>query len=224
MEDGVKEASVSITADGPASIIGPSTQKLSFSGKGDKLISFGLKANGEGVTHVIVNASGSGHKASETIALTIQNPYPEVTKVERFVLEKGQSRDIPEGSTVQLAGFPALDARKLYLDMKLYPYNCGEQLSGAQDKADANALIPDLIQTLYSRQNQDGGFAYWSGGKSDPWVSSMAGHFLTIAGKEGFAVNSGVVKAWKSYEKKMSQAYRLLVRHLRQEGTGRCPP
>ena len=127
-EDGVKEASVTIKADGPASIIGPSTQKLSFSGKGDKLISFGLKANGEGVTHVTVNASGSGHKASETIALTVQNPYPEVTKVERFVLEKGQSRDIPEGSTVQLAGFPALDARKLYLDMKEYPYSCGEQL------------------------------------------------------------------------------------------------
>ena len=223
MEDGVKEATVSIKADGPASIIGPSAQKLSFSGKGDKLVSFGLKANGEGVTHVTVNASGSGHKASETIALTIQNPYPEVTKVERFVLEKGQSRDIPEGSTVQLAGFPALDARKLYLDMKEYPYSCGEQLSargitilsllpmlGAQDKADAKALIPDLIQALYARQNQDGGFAYWSGGKSDPWVSSMAGHFLTLAGKDGFAVNSGVVKAWKSYEKKMSQAYRLL--------------
>ena len=81
---------------------------------------------------------------------------------------------------------------------------------GAQDKADANALIPDLIQTLYSRQNQDGGFAYWSGGKSDPWVSSMAGQFLTLAGKEGFAVNSGVLKSWKSFQKKMSQAYRLL--------------
>ena len=223
MEDGVKEATVSIKADGPASIVGPATQKLSFSGKGDKLVSFGLKANGEGVTHVTVNASGSGHKAAETIALTIQNPYPEVTKVERFVLEKGQSRDIPEGSSVQLSGFPALDARKLYLDMKEYPYNCGEQLSargitilsllpmlGAEDKADAKALIPELIQTLYSRQNQDGGFAYWSGGKSDPWVSSMAGHFLTLAGKEGFAVNPGVVKSWKSFQKKMSQAYRLL--------------
>ncbi|MBQ9411353.1 MAG: alpha-2-macroglobulin [Bacteroidales bacterium] len=223
MEEGVKEANVSIKADGPASIVGPATQKLSFSGKGDKLVSFGLKANGEGVTHVTVDASGSGHKASETIALTVQNPYPEVTKVERFVLEKGQSRDVPEGSTVQLAGFPALDARKLYLDMKQYPYSCGEQLSargitilslipmlGAEDKASAKALIPELIQALYSRQNQDGGFAYWSGGKSDPWVSSMAGHFLTLAGKDGFAVNPGVVKSWKSYEKKMSQAYRLL--------------
>ena len=223
MEDGVKEATVSIKADGPASITGPATQKLSFSGKGDKLISFGLKATGEGVTHVTVNASGSGHKASETIALTVQNPYPEVTKVERFVLEKGESRPVPEGSTVQLSGFPALDARKLYIDMKEYPYSCGEQLSargitilsllpmlGAEDTESAGALIPELIQALYSRQNQDGGFAYWSGGKSDPWVSSMAGHFLTLAGKDGFAVNAGVIKSWKSYEKKMSQAYRLL--------------
>ena len=223
MEDGVKEATVSIKADGPVSITGPATQKLSFSGKGDKLVSFGLKANGEGVTHVTINAAGSGHKASETIALTVRNPYPEVTNVERFILEKGQHRVIPDGSTVQLSGFPALDARKLYLDMKNYPYNCGEQLSargitmvsllpmlGKEDQDSAKEFIPELIQALYSRQNPDGGFAYWSGGKSDPWVSSMAGHFLTLAQKANFGVNAGVVKSWKSYEKKMSQAYRLL--------------
>ena len=223
MEDGVKEATVTIKASGPASIVGPATQKLSFGAKGDKMVSFGLKANGEGVTNVTVNATGSGHKASETIALTIQNPYPEVTKVERFILEKGASRQIPEGATIQLAGFPALDARKMYLDMKNYPYSCGEQLSargitmvsllpmlGSEDQADAKAQIPQLIQTLYSRQNADGGFAYWSGGKSDPWVSSMAGHFLTLAQGSGFSVNPGVIKGWKSYQKKMSQAYRLL--------------
>lgn len=223
MEDGVKEATVSIKADGPASIIGPATQKLSFSGKGDKMVSFGLKAGGEGVTHVTVNASGSGHKATETIALTVQNPYPEVTKVERFKIEKGQSINVKEGSTVQLAGFPALDARKMYLDMKNYPYSCGEQLSArgvtilsllpmlsAADQAEAKALIPQFISALYSRQNSDGGFAYWSGGKSDPWVSSMAGHFLTLASNNGISVNPGVIKNWKSYQKKMSQAYRLL--------------
>ena len=223
MEDGVKEATVSITADGAASIIGPSTRKISFSGKGDKLVSFGLKALGEGVTHVTVSASGSSHKASETIALTVQNPYPEVTKTRRFVLEKGQSLDIPEGATVQLSGFPAFDARKLFMDMKNYPYSCSEQVSargitilsllpmlGEEDKASARALVPELVQALYSRQNQDGGFAYWAGGKSDPWVSSMAGHFLTLALKENFDVNPGVMKSWKSFEKKMSQAYRLL--------------
>lgn len=223
MEDEVKDATVTIKADGPASITGPATQKLSFSGKGDKMVNFGLKANGEGVTHVTVNASGSGHKASETIALTVQNPYPEVTKVERFKIEKGQSISVKEGSTVQLAGFPALDARKMYLDMKNYPYSCGEQLSargitilsllpmlGTADQADAKALVPQFISALYSRQNADGGFAYWSGGKSDPWVSSMAGHFLTLASNNGISVNTGVMKNWKSYQKKMSQAYRLL--------------
>lgn len=222
MEEGVKDVTVSIKADGPAAITGASTQKVSFSGKGDKMVSFGLKAESEGVTHVTVEASGSGHKASETIALTVQNPYPEVTSVERFIIEKGASREVPAGATLQLAGFPALDAGKMFQDMKNYPYSCGEQLSARgitmaslmpmlteTDKEAAKELIPQIIQALYSRQNPDGGFAYWGGGKSDSWVSSMAGHFLTLAEKDGFGVDAGELKAWKSYERKMSQVYRI---------------
>ena len=222
MEDGVKEATVSIKADGPAVIDGPAIQKLTFTGKGDKLVTFRLKASGEGVSHITVNASGSGHKASETIALTVQNPYPETTSVERFVLEKGASRNVTGGASLQLAGFPALDAGELFLKMKNYPYNCGEQISSRgitmvsllpilneSDQAQAKELIPQLIQALYSKQNSDGGFACWGGGKSDPWVPTMAGHFLPLAAKEGFSVDSGVLKAWMSYEKKMSQVYRI---------------
>ena len=235
MEDGVKEATVSIKADGPAAISGPASQKLSFDGKGDKLVRFGLKGTGEGVSHITVSAAGSGHKASETIALTVQNPYPEVTQVERFTLEAGAKHALAGGTTLQLSGFPALDARGLFLSMKNYPYNCSEQISakgitmvsllpllGTADAEEARTMVPELIKALYARQNADGGFAYWAGGKSSTWVSSMAGHFLLLASKEGFSVNAGVIKAWKSYQKKvredhMDEAYRLYTLALAGE-------
>ena len=221
MEDGVKEASITLKADGPIS--GGGTQKVSFNGKGDALLRFPLKASAtlEGISHITISASGSGHKASETIALEVRNPQPEITTVEHFTLEKGQSYKA-KGSSLQLASFPAVDVRAMYLNMRNYSYNCTEQLSARgltflhlmpilseADAVEARNLIPGIINALYARQCPDGGFAYWSGGSSSTWISSMAGQFLTEAAKAGFDVNKSVLRAWRNYQQKISQVYRL---------------
>ena len=219
MEDGLGEATVTVKADGPLS--GGGTQKLTFRAKGDQLLRFPLKASdAEGISHITVTATGGGHKASETIALEVQNPHPMVTEVERFVLEPKTSTTV-QGNTLQLATLPALDVRAMYLSMKNYPYGCSEQLSAKgltllhllpllpeADAKEAKELIPGYIKTLYARQQADGGFAYWNGGTSAGWVSSMAGQFLSEAAQAGFEVNAGVLKNWKSFQNKMSQAYR----------------
>ena len=219
MEDGLKEATITVKADGP--LTGGGTQKVSFSSKGDRLIKFPLKAsNAEGISRITVTAQGGGHKATETIALEVRNPYPVATLVDRFVLEPGAETKI-KGNTLQLATLPALDVRELYLSMKNYPYGCTEQLSAKgltllhllpllpeADASKAKELIPGYIKTLYTRQQADGGFSYWSSGTSATWISSMAGQFLSEASQAGFEVNAGVLKNWKSFQGKMSQAYR----------------
>lgn len=224
MDEGLKEASVEVKVSGPVQIVGASSQKVSFESVGDKLIHFGLKAlSDEGTATITVNAKGAGHKTYETVNLQVSNPNPEVTKVFRYVLEKGGQASVSEGSVLQIAGFPALDAHGLFADMKNYQYNCSEQLSAKgltflhmlpmlneNDAAEARALIPEVISALYARQNADGGFAYWNGGTSATWVSSMAGQFLTEASKAGFKVDSGVLKAWKGYQEKMSKAFRIV--------------
>ena len=223
MEEDLKEATVEVKAEGPVEIVGASSQKVTFEGTGDKLVHFALKAAaGEGVAKITVNARGGGHKTAETVALTVANPNPEVTNVQKFMLAKGASATVSEGSLLQLAGFPALDAHQLFADMKNYQYNCSEQLSAKgltylhllpmlsdKDSAEAKELIPGVISALYARQNSDGGFSYWGGGSSSTWVSSMAGQFLSEASKAGFKVESGVLKAWKGYQDKMSKAFRI---------------
>ena len=223
MDSALKEATVEVKVSGPVELVGAASQKVSFESVGDKLIHFGLKAlSDEGTATVTVNARGAGHKAYETVSLQVSNPNPEVTKVFHYLLEKGAQASVSEGSVLQIAAFPALDAHSLFADMKNYQYNCSEQLSskgltylhllpmlGSEDAALAKELIPGIITALYARQNADGGFAYWTGGTSSTWVSSMAGQFLTEASKAGFAVNSGVLKAWKGYQEKMSKAFRL---------------
>ena len=223
MDDDLKEATVEVKAEGPVALVGASSRKVAFDGTGDKLIHFALKAaDGEGVARITVSARGAGHKTSETIALNVSNPNPEVTKVQKFMLAKGASATVSEGSLLQLAGFPALDAHQMFADMKNYQYNCSEQLSAKgltylhlipmlsdKDAAEAKELIPGIISALYARQNSDGGFSYWGGGNSSTWVSSMAGQFLSEASKAGFKVEGGVLKAWKGYQDKMSKAFRI---------------
>lgn len=223
MDEEMKEATVEIKVDGPVKLIGAATQKVSFASTGDKLIHFNLKAmDSEGQATITVSAKGGGHKTHETINLQVANPNPEITDVRRFSLRKGASSYVEPGSSVQLTAFPALDVHALFTGMRTYPYECGEQLSSKgltylhllpllndEDAERARELIPYIINELYSKQNADGGFGYWSGGSSYTWVSSMAGLFLTEASKAGFEVNSGVLKAWRSYQDKMSRSFRI---------------
>ena len=221
LEEGVKDVVVNIEADGPVELL-QRTERVHFTSAGDQLVRFKLKALGEeGVAHIRVSASGAGHKATEEIALPIVQPQAPVTRVERFSLAAGASRKV-SGGQLQVSAFPVPDAHGLYAAMRDYPYDCTEQLSArgltlvnllpqlnSADSTEACSLMPGIIARLYARQNADGGFAYWGGGKSDSWVSSMAGILLVQARKAGFEVNDGVLKAWRAYQEKLSQAYRI---------------
>ena len=223
MDEELSEATVSIKASGPVKIIGAASQKVAFGSTGDKLIHFNIKAqDAEGPATITVNAKGGGHKTHETINLQIADPNPEITDVRKFTLRKGQSAYAEAGSAVQMTAFPALDVHAMFSDMKNYPYECGEQLSSKgltylhllrllndEDAAIARERIKYTINTLYSRQNADGGFGYWSGESSYTWISSMAGLFLTEASKAGFSVNSNVLKSWKSYQDRMTREFRI---------------
>ena len=221
LEEGVKDATVTLEADGPVTL-GTTSQTVHFEGPGDQVVYFTLKAGeAEGTAHIKVSAQGAGHRATEEIALPVENPQPEITRVQRFTLAAGETRSIQDGQ-LQISGYPAIDVHALYTQMRDYPYDCSEQLSARglvllhllpqlseADAEGARALLPEIIARLYARQGADGGFGYWGGGNSDTWVSSMAGLLLSEASQDGFEVNTGVLKAWKDYQQRLSQAYRL---------------
>ena len=222
LEEGVKEATVSVEADGPVKLL-QTREKVRFDGPGDQLVYFRVKvADEEGVAQFKVSASGGSHKAGEELSVPVVNPNPLLTLVERLSLKAGESRRVNPQDRVQVTGYPAPDMQSLFTEMRDYSYDCSEQLSARglvlvnllpqlseADAATARELLPELIARLYARQCADGGFSYWDGGQSDSWVSSMAGALLSQASKAGFEVNEGVVKAWTLYQQKLSQAYRV---------------
>ena len=221
MEDGISSASVSLDINGPAELAGDSRQSIKFNGKGDQLIRFAIKATGEGTAAITVKATGAGHTAYETVNIPVSNPNPVRAEIITKELAAGASTTFtPSGNAyLQLTAFPAFDARALYQNMLDYPYNCSEQLASRglsllhlasilQQKPDA-AQLESIIKQLYFRQNADGGFAYWNGGGSNSWVSSMAGLFLTEAAKAGCSVDKAVLQAWTRYQQKLTNAYRI---------------
>ena len=224
LDEKVKEAKVTVKAEGALSVDGTSVATARFDQAGDQVVHFALKAAGEGPAKVTVTAEGASRKASETIDIQVMQPNPETVKVrqEKIAAGRSVSFEADGNSTLELAGFPAVDAAGLFRTMNNYPYSCTEQISSRgltllhllpqlsdADAAQAREIIPDLIRQLYARQRSDGGFAYWTGaGRSDSWASSMAGQFLAEAASAGFEVQPDVIGNWKRFQGSLSQAYR----------------
>jgi uncharacterized protein YfaS (alpha-2-macroglobulin family) len=116
----------------------------------------------------------------------------------------------PQGGTLQLeltnslAGslFTALDV------LEHYPYECTEQTlsrflpnletyRAAQqfniDTPDLEARLDRTLQTglkqLLTRQNIDGGWSWWQGGESDPYITAYVLFGLSRAGEAGVSIN-----------------------------------
>ena len=228
LEEGVGNVNVTVKAEGAAKVDGPATKSVSFTGTGDKLLTFAIVGTGEGTANISVTAVASAHKASETIALPVRNPNRPVTKVKYYTVAPNQSinhvlalGDRISGS-IFLSGIPSIDYDGVFHFVKSYPYSCSEQLSSRgltlihsfeylsdDKKEDARKLIDEIITQLFARQLPDGSFVYWSGSTmTDLWVTSMAGMFMNEAASIGFEVSSDVLKAWKKYQENAVRNYR----------------
>lgn len=104
--------------------------------------------------------------------------------------------------------------------LKAYPYDCSEQTTskflpnvaaylalkrldlggGRLDKlrGDLEAVLQVQLQRLYTLQNADGGWGWWSG-DSRPWLTAYALHGLRLAREAGFAVSDDALERATSF-------------------------
>lgn len=231
MEEGVKDVKISVRTEGPIKVVSSESTRLTFTGTGDKLATFSLSATGEGTAKMTVTAEGSGHKAMETVNISVRNPNPVIIDTYRRMIDPNQSHtfEYPQiaGSkeaeaALSVASFPAIDFNGLYMFSSDYEHYCTEQIASRgitllavkdmlsqTNRKKAEGLIPELLKNLYSRQLPDGGFAYWPGSTtSNEWVSSMAGQLMAEASMKGYEVNKGVMSGWKKFQKKCVRNWR----------------
>ena len=106
-----------------------------------------------------------------------------------------------------------------------YPYGCTEQRSSTlmpwllhaelspicsemQSKSalQVQQVVDETINTLFSRQCEDGGLSYWSGEDSSClWASAHAAMVLTIAEERGFAVPEHRMEALRDYLRRVDE-------------------
>jgi uncharacterized protein YfaS (alpha-2-macroglobulin family) len=161
----------------------------------------------------------SGHLTTD---LSVRPASPFVTTMQAGYLKNG-NRTVPierkmfaehRRLDAGIAAVPLSLARGLAAYLQSYPHACTEQLVSQAapavvlgrhpefgfDRSKADSTVATLIDTLRSRQNDEGGFGLWTANPKSAAVPSVwALHLLTLARERGHAVPAPMMKSGMRY-------------------------
>jgi len=226
MNPAVKSVIVSVKTKNMLSLTGAATQTVSFSGEGDKIIYFSLKAgNAPGSGKVDITATGNGTKSTCSVDMPVLTASALVHKTTDYMIDGGKMKSIdfdPFGfkgsneANLEFSQVGKVNFNERIRFLVQYPYGCAEQTTSVafaqlylSKVVDLNSQmieqtekhVRDGIDRLIKLQSTDGGFIYWPGTRTiDDWITSYAGHFLLEAMKTGYSVPDYVISKWKEYQ------------------------
>jgi len=232
MEDGVKNANVSIQVSQELKIIGKSSFTLSFEKPGELDGDFEVEALPvTGSAKIIVKAESGKHKIADTIDLPLISSsavYTEILQRQLSTGETWKTRISPFGidnthrATLMLSTMPNLGADERLDYLINYPYGCLEQtVSGmfpqlyidkfrdldSKKKQEITSNINSGIKRL-AQFSMSQGFSYWpnqSERNADSWATSYAGHFMLEAKNAGYSIPQNLLNTWKTWEIEQSK-------------------
>ena len=231
MAGNIRNVKVSVKAEGAVKLVGASTQNVTFSREGDKMLMFNLKAvSATGRAKITVTAAGGKDVSTQVVDLFVREPRSEQTRVVDAVLGAGKSwsyRFAPFGvggtnsATVEVSTLLPINLSSRLGFLVTYPYGCVEQTTSnvfpqlylgrlmmldSPTKQRIEQNVKAGIESLMAMQTLDGGFGYWKGASSaDAWGSSYAGHFLLEARAAGYSVSEAALSRWMSYQANASR-------------------
>lgn len=231
MEDHVKDVDVEVKVSGPVKLTGASTQKVSFTKTGDKVVNFDLEVLADvGVAKVQVITTSGKEKATTEIELNVRNPNPPVVEFTDVTVKPGESWNYdytPIGikgtntGVLEIANMPPIDLGRRLRYLISYPHGCIEQTTSAvfpqlflehvtkltdSEKHRSSDNIRSGLNRLRLFQRSDGGFGYWpNSSNTSVWGTNYAGHFMIMAEKAGYTLPIGLKANWLRYQ---SQAAR----------------
>jgi hypothetical protein len=174
-----------------------------------------------------MRVSGGGQQDALEVTLPVRRfSTPETTASAGQVIDQVvETVRLPAATTaaggqVELELAPSLTAGAAAGTFALaaHPYDGAEQSAGkllggasllrtlkdaGQDDPTLTALMADTgpraIQRLYEQQNGDGGWGWWLGDESDPFMTAYAVQGLLVARQAGFSVDQAVLDRALSY-------------------------
>lgn len=231
LEDGVKDAKVTVSTEGPLKVVGEASASAHFDKTGDQIVRFSLESAGTGPAKVEIKAEGGGKTYHETVRIDVNSANPNVLTSTSLSLKQGETKSFTftpftgsddNWAELELSNCPSINSDMVFTKMSEYPYRCTEQIAAMgmtllsireslseNKQKTVDKAIPELVQLICQRQRPDGGFALWDDSPdSQSWISSMAGEFLMKASRNGASVSRGVLASWSRYQKRAVQDYR----------------
>ncbi len=207
MKENLGQTVVSISVEGPITVVGPSEHKMNFSKPDDEDVSFTLKAkNAIGISKIKIRAKSVKANTEYNTELQVR-----ASSVEEYINTEKQVKpgqkitvNIP-GQGIEGSNNAVLTIRRtkdlnfgerLYRLIR-YPYGCLEQTTSSvfpqlylekfiPKSTLARQDIEDNINNGIKRINRfrlaSGAFSYWPGSiNASQWSTNYAGHFLIEA-------------------------------------------
>ncbi|MDQ6962589.1 MAG: MG2 domain-containing protein [Mariprofundaceae bacterium] len=233
MNDDIHDVRLKVKVDEHLEVVGDATQTVHFDKVGEQMGFIQLKVKSKAAkTTIHFSADSKDHHASSTLHLDIRLPNAPTQHRYQQAIEAGKSwstQIVPhgvEGSnrvSLEVSTLPPmnLNARLNYLIT--YPHGCVEQTTSS---VFPQVFLPDLIHVdeekasemeknvkagvnrLQRFQQNNGSFSYWPGtSDSHDWASSYVGHFLLHAKQQGYAIPSGMLERWLSYQQKAANSW-----------------
>ena len=234
MESKVKNVNLTLKLSDGISVVGDSSQQLSFSKPDEKMAYFQLDVSkAKGINTVEVIATGNGEKSTYKVELDVVNPNPITSKFENAELEADaievlefSTFGVPgtNSATVEFSTLPPMDFSKRLQYLIRYPHGCVEQTTSGvfpqlylydifdlkyEKKQKIQSNIENGIKRLGNFQRPNGGLSYWIGeNTANDWGTSYAGHFMIEAEKKGFVLPLTFKSNWLRYQKQAARDWR----------------
>ncbi|WP_149141378.1 alpha-2-macroglobulin family protein [Gemmobacter caeruleus] len=205
------------TAEGVT--LGAVPAEIDLGEKQKQVIRIPVTATAPGLHRITVTlTTPEGKELVKTLTLPVQSNEPEIARISRFDLDKGQSFTfdanafdgfLPGSAKATLAVGPIarLNAPGLLEALDRYPYGCTEQMTSRalplvyfdqvaqvmQLKGAENIRlrIAQSVTEILQNQNAEGSFGLWSAPESvgqDLWLDAYVSDFLSRARAQGFEV------------------------------------
>lgn len=175
-----------------------------------------VKADQAGLHSIeIALTTPDGKVLRKTLSLPVQANDPEVARINRLTLAKGQTltfdqnafADLIPGTgtaTIAIGPLARINAPGLLSALDRYPYGCTEQITSkalpllyfdevakAMDLPGADNIqlrIEQGVAEILTNQGAEGGFGLWGPSSGDLWLDAYVTDFLSRARAQGYAV------------------------------------
>ncbi|MEY4982980.1 MAG: hypothetical protein RIR62_1246 [Pseudomonadota bacterium] len=211
---------LSVAAEGLA--LGAVPETVDVAEKGRVALSVPVTAGAAGLQRLTVTlTTPDGRALDKVLTLPVQVNDPEIVRISRFDLAKGQTftfdravfDGLGAGARATLAAGPVarLNAPGLLAALDRYPYGCTEQIAskllpllyfddiavamGIGADGDLPVRINQSIAEILSNQGAEGAFGLWQPGSGDAWLDAFVTDVLSRARARGHAVPDTAFRA-----------------------------